>query len=132
MSKCDWDGGDCANASKPGPVAGYHSWSTYSSSSSDYCNAGWQLGHSGLAEREREREIVDRPSWLPSPFSVAFPLLGCLNSWVGDKYCDSSCRAPACGFDAGDCGVDMFSELYSISLTEESAPNQTFIIPLGK
>ena len=36
---------------------------------------------------------------------------GCLNSWLGDRYCDSSCRVPQCGYDAGDCGTEKWDEL---------------------
>lgn len=81
-------------------------------------------------ERERKTDHFYFPFFL-NLFSLSCFLLGCLNSWVGDKYCDTSCRIPACGYDAGDCGIDDFPELYSISLTEDSAPNQTFVIPLG-
>ena len=38
---------------------------------------------------------------------------GCLNSWLGDRYCDTACRVHDCGFDAGDCGVDGWEELLS-------------------
>lgn len=36
---------------------------------------------------------------------------GCLNSWLGDRYCDSACRTPDCGYDAGDCGTEKWEEL---------------------
>jgi UDP-N-acetylglucosamine-lysosomal-enzyme len=31
---------------------------------------------------------------------------GCPDSWIGDNYCDRSCRHVECGMDGGDCGVD--------------------------
>lgn len=38
VSSCDWDGGDCINATRPGPV-GSRTWNTYRRSS-DYCSSG--------------------------------------------------------------------------------------------
>ncbi len=40
---------------------------------------------------------------------------GCANSWIGDRYCDVNCNVKECGFDAGDCGIDHFKELYSFA-----------------
>ena len=98
---------------------------------------GGRVGERGEGGREgggreggKKKEMAGNTRLFPLCLTLSF--LGCLNNWVGDKYCDSSCRVPVCGFDAGDCGVDQFPELYSISLTEESPPNQTFVIPLGK
>ena len=45
---------------------------------------------------------------------------GCADTWIGDRYCDAACNNPACGFDAGDCGVDRFSQLHSISLYDHT------------
>lgn len=58
--------------------------------------------------------------------------IGCLNTWVGDRYCDNACNIFTCGYDAGDCGTDKFNELYSIEVTPFTPPNSTFIVPLGK
>ena len=98
-SSCDWDGGDCANRTKPGPLHGYgHSWSSPWRSShhaSTYCNGG------------------------------------CLTSWLGDRYCDSSCRVPQCGYDAGDCGTNGMITIYHTNINNNNYHNHTFIIPLG-
>lgn len=32
---------------------------------------------------------------------------GCLDTWIGDRYCDRACRNPECGMDAGDCGIEL-------------------------
>lgn len=53
---------------------------------------------------------------------------GCADSWIGDRYCDGACNHPACGFDAGDCGVKQFSELHSEILCENST---VFHLPNG-
>lgn len=45
---------------------------------------------------------------------------GCADSWIGDRYCDSACNNPACGLDAGDCGVQSFSQLHSVTLHEDT------------
>ena len=31
---------------------------------------------------------------------------GCPDSWVGDKYCDRACKTADCGMDGGDCGLN--------------------------
>lgn len=40
---------------------------------------------------------------------------GCANSWIGDRYCDANCNVPNCGYDAGDCGIQKFKELFSVN-----------------
>lgn len=35
---------------------------------------------------------------------------GCPETWVGDRVCDPSCRVAGCGWDAGDCGLEIFQE----------------------
>lgn len=47
---------------------------------------------------------------------------GCMENWIGDRYCDKACKNPSCGYDAGDCGFDLvFENLVGFSLFE----NQT-------
>ena len=41
---------------------------------------------------------------------------GCAVNWVADRYCDQSCNVAQCGYDAGDCGLERFPELYSVDL----------------
>ena len=53
---------------------------------------------------------------------------GCADSWIGDRYCDGACNFPACGYDAGDCGIKQFSDLYSEILHED---RQAFQLPHG-
>ncbi|KAL5473979.1 hypothetical protein EMCRGX_G028549 [Ephydatia muelleri] len=92
-SACDWDGGDCTNATKPGWTGNFQRGGAQSASSTlDHCSAG------------------------------------CLNAWLGDRYCDQACRVPQCGYDAGDCGVDQFSELFSIDV---NASGGNYLIPPG-
>ena len=40
ISACDWDGGDCVNATRPGPVGGAKSWASYHHRTTDYCSTG--------------------------------------------------------------------------------------------
>ena len=53
---------------------------------------------------------------------------GCANSWIGDRYCDTACNHPGCGFDAGDCGIKQFFKLHSEILHENS---EIFHLPSG-
>lgn len=42
---------------------------------------------------------------------------GCLDTWIGDRYCDRTCRNPECGMDAGDCGMELvFQNINGMSL----------------
>ncbi len=52
-------------------------------------------------------------------------------TWLGDRYCDSSCNNFVCGYDAGDCGLDNFRDLHSVVVTSKTSTNVTFTIPLG-
>lgn len=50
---------------------------------------------------------------------------GCLDTWIGDRYCDRACRNPECGMDAGDCGIDLvYNNIHGLALT----PSQVHII----
>lgn len=35
---------------------------------------------------------------------------GCPDSWIGDTVCDAVCNVAACGFDAGDCGLEILRD----------------------
>ena len=50
-------------------------------------------------------------------FKLDFCNTGCAATWVGDRYCDAACNVAKCGFDAGDCGVDQFFQLYGVVVT---------------
>lgn len=41
---------------------------------------------------------------------------GCADTWVGDRYCDVACNVAQCGYDAGDCGVAQFHELFHVDI----------------
>ncbi len=45
---------------------------------------------------------------------------GCLNSWLGDRYCDTACRVSDCGYDAGDCGTEKWEELLQFKVCSMS------------
>jgi hypothetical protein len=34
---------------------------------------------------------------------------GCPDNWLGDKICDARCKNAECGYDTGDCGLDMIT-----------------------
>ncbi|XP_069485998.1 N-acetylglucosamine-1-phosphotransferase subunits alpha/beta isoform X2 [Ambystoma mexicanum] len=103
-SACDWDGGDClGNAGGgrfvPGAAGGGGAG----------LGQAWQFGL-GIS-------------------GVSYCNAGCANSWLADKFCDQACNVLACGFDAGDCGPDHFSEMYKVTLQV----NQThYILPKGE
>lgn len=50
VSACDWDGDDCINATKPGPVGGGgRLWSHTQSYSLDYCSTGMCVCSIGMS-----------------------------------------------------------------------------------
>ena len=53
---------------------------------------------------------------------------GCINTWLGDRYCDNACRVKSCGYDAGDCGTENWNELFSIQVKKSGGD---YITPLG-
>ncbi|XP_022777777.1 N-acetylglucosamine-1-phosphotransferase subunits alpha/beta-like [Stylophora pistillata] len=53
---------------------------------------------------------------------------GCADTWVGDRYCDVACNVAQCGFDAGDCGITQFNELYHIDVDQDT---QAVNLPRG-
>lgn len=54
---------------------------------------------------------------------------GCPNSWLADRYCDTTCNKLECGFDTGDCGIDHYDQLYRVDL-QSSVTHYT--IPKGE
>lgn len=79
-SKCAWDAGDCANKTD---AAGGTSGSS-STTSTTPGGKGWT--------------------------APTYCLSGCPNSWIGDQTCDERCKAPECGYDGTDCGVEVLNE----------------------
>ncbi|KAI6658944.1 N-acetylglucosamine-1-phosphotransferase subunits alpha/beta-like isoform X1 [Oopsacas minuta] len=55
---------------------------------------------------------------------------GCPNSWMGDRYCDTSCFMLDCGFDSGDCGIEEHFRLLKFYIDFTNA-TQLFYLPLG-
>ena len=51
-----------------------------------------------------------------SAYRLEFCATGCADTWVGDRYCDVACNVAPCGYDAGDCGITQFSDLYGVDL----------------
>ena len=37
---------------------------------------------------------------------------GCPDNWLADKICDQRCKNEECGWDVGDCGIDLVSLNY--------------------
>ena len=78
VSQCLWDLNDCENTtSTTSSQGGRNSWSRRSGNS-----------HSART----------------GSFYCAS---GCSFTWVGDKVCDNKCENVECGWDGGDCGMDL-------------------------
>ncbi len=46
-----------------------------------------------------------------------FVLLICLFLF---RYCDRACKVEECGFDAGDCGLDLMTQLFHANVDENT------------
>lgn len=57
---------------------------------------------------------------------------GCANNWLADKYCDQACNHLACGFDAGDCGVNNYGQLSQLDPRKETDKEQHYTVPPGE
>lgn len=42
----------------------------------------------------------------------------CPDTWIADKICDQRCKNSECGYDAGDCGLDLVLDSYEGVLLE--------------
>jgi len=63
-----------------------------------------------------------------SSFRIQFCSPGCADTWVGDRYCDVACNVAQCGYDAGDCGIAQFNELYHVDVDQNT---HTVHLPRG-
>ena len=79
-----------------------------------YCDVACNVSACGFDNDD----CLNSPSTSPSPTqtwswgshgsdAIAQCSTGCLDTWIGDRYCDRVCRNPECGMDAGDCGMDL-------------------------
>ncbi|XP_068729613.1 N-acetylglucosamine-1-phosphotransferase subunits alpha/beta-like [Montipora capricornis] len=55
-----------------------------------------------------------------SSYRIQFCSPGCADTWVGDRYCDVACNVAPCGYDAGDCGIAQFHEIYRIDIEQST------------
>jgi hypothetical protein len=79
-SACNWDGGDCINA-------------TGNSNRYNYNRGSGTTSHSSTS--------TIKPNYCTT---------GCPSNWLGDKVCDKACKNVECGFDLGDCGPEILYE----------------------
>ena len=56
--------------------------------------------------------------------------LGCMDAWLGDKYCDRTCNVPECGYDLTDCDLaPLFADARVPGL--RAADGAAFALPAG-
>jgi UDP-N-acetylglucosamine-lysosomal-enzyme len=56
---------------------------------------------------------------------------GCPSNWLGDKVCDSVCNDPACGYDLGDCGVELLEDDVTIPSFWLTANMEDLVLPFA-
>ena len=49
--------------------------------------------------------------------------VGCPEGWLADKVCDAKCKSEDCGWDAGDCGLDMIVDSFPVGVLTEQNVN---------
>ncbi|ESO99577.1 hypothetical protein LOTGIDRAFT_238796 [Lottia gigantea] len=108
-TECDWDGGDCDGKSGVQLGAGFHA-------GYDTASFGKYYFHFGSSLKGQMLHFA------------AYCNTGCANTWIADRYCDTACNVKVCGFDAGDCGVEQYGDLYGIMLSKDI---NTYHIPVG-
>jgi hypothetical protein len=70
------------------------------------CNFDFPDCVNGSSGNQRGRGGISHGASRETFFCAA----GCPDSWLGDKVCDQKCKTPECGWDVGDCGVDLVVE----------------------
>ncbi|PRP75089.1 hypothetical protein PROFUN_03925 [Planoprotostelium fungivorum] len=100
---CDFDGGDCKNVTTSAGGASYNAG-----------NNNYAGGNNNYNNNNNNRASDGRLT-----LYLAYCASGCPDSWIGDKFCDRTCRVAECGFDAGDCDVPEIQEqVYGLMLNE--------------
>ncbi|XP_054165085.1 N-acetylglucosamine-1-phosphotransferase subunits alpha/beta-like [Oppia nitens] len=46
-------------------------------------------------------------------YSDVYCSASCVDSWLSDRFCDQICNNINCGYDLGDCGTDMFENIFN-------------------
>ncbi|KAK5580536.1 hypothetical protein RB653_000556 [Dictyostelium firmibasis] len=99
---CEFDAGDCDNST--GTVK--TRWWNRNGANGGNTNTG-TLNSGGITSNDRLKSYCSR---------------GCPDSWVGDKHCDRMCKNEDCGYDAGDCGVEiMFTSMKGYEINSNTS-----------
>eukprot|EP01103_Thecamoeba_quadrilineata_P002665 TRINITY_DN1257_c0_g1_i1.p1 TRINITY_DN1257_c0_g1~~TRINITY_DN1257_c0_g1_i1.p1 ORF type:complete len:1024 (-),score=211.29 TRINITY_DN1257_c0_g1_i1:198-3269(-) len=90
---CGYDEGDCLNANYTSRTRGWSGSRTTTPSSFQ-------------SSRQAQAHYCQRT---------------CPDSWIGDKYCDNTCKTLECAFDGGDCGAEIiFSSMHGVSVANNT------------
>ncbi|EFA84682.1 putative glycophosphotransferase [Heterostelium album PN500] len=93
VTLCDFDGGDCNN-------------------STGKAKTRWWNRNTGGGTSTTSRTDTKARNYCSR---------SCPDAWIGDKHCDRMCKNIDCGFDAGDCGVEiMFNEMLGYNITNQT------------
>lgn len=100
-TQCMWDAGDCSSNSTKNRVGSETNYKgRYSSTHNTYTPP------SNNAPVKAKEEVPPIPACEPS----------CPDTWLGDKVCDPRCECYECGWDGGDCGMDLVWGLPGVSV----------------
>ncbi|KYQ88805.1 putative glycophosphotransferase [Tieghemostelium lacteum] len=109
VSTCDFDGNDCNNSTGQVKTRWWSRGNSFQpGGATTNTNGGGAGGGGGAGVFNNDKQKI-------------YCSRGCPETWVGDKHCDRMCKNIECGFDAGDCGVDiMFKEMVGYNITTDT------------
>jgi hypothetical protein len=91
VSSCNFDFPDCVNS-----TAGH---------SPSYGGGGGEIGGSQRGGN----------AW-----AAAFCTPGCPDAWLADRVCDAKCKVEECGWDVGDCGLDVLVDNFPTAKLDQT------------
>lgn len=117
-SACAFDGGDCQRNSTDGQSipTGYRRFDSHLSGA---------IGNYNHHLNAMYFNTIKPSGSFPAPCAIS-----CINTWIGDRFCDRSCNNVHCAFDAGDCGYQnypgkvrelIFDRVADVDVSKESS-----------
>jgi len=127
VTMCEFDAGDCNNSTGQMKTR----WWNKNKNNNNTPGGGGVFATTVSANTNTNTHVGG--GGVGTDKSKTFCARGCPDSWVGDRYCDKMCRNVDCGFDAGDCGVEvMYSDMVGYNITPNTTlihlPNNTYSV----
>ncbi|KAF2077558.1 hypothetical protein CYY_001176 [Polysphondylium violaceum] len=130
VTMCEFDAGDCNNSTGQMKTRW---WNKNRNTNTNTANGGLTSFGTTTASNTNTNANNGGGVGFGTDKSKTFCSRGCPDSWVGDRYCDKMCRNVDCGFDAGDCGIEvMYSDMVGHDIKLNTSlihlPNNTYSV----